>query len=901
MAGQPTKLLYKERTMVNDPKTELPPAYEPSEVEKRWYGKWEEAGLFKASVEYSKPPFCMVIPPPNVTGSLHIGHALNNTLQDLIARFKRMRGFNVLWLPGCDHAGIATQNVVERELKKEGKTRHDLGREEFLKRVWDWKNKYGATIMGQLRKLGCSLDWSRERFTMDEGLSKAVQKVFIDLYNEKLIYQDYYLISWCPRCQTALSDIEVEHKTTQGNFYHIRYPFAHDPANGLEVATTRPETLLGDTAVAVHPEDERYSGLQGKSVILPLVQKPIPIIRDEYVDRQFGTGVVKITPAHDFNDFQVGNRHQLPRVNILNPDGTLNENAGNYKGMPVLAARKKVVEDLEALGLLLKVEPHEHNVGHCSRCGTVVEPYYSKQWFVKMKPLALEALKAVDEGKTKFVPEAWRGEFEKWLLNIHDWCISRQLWWGHRIPVYTCAECGTQTASTEMPLDCPKGHKGRMEQDPDVLDTWFSSGLWPFSTLGWPEKTKDLELFYPTSVLVTSWDIIFFWVARMMMMGLKFMGEVPFSEVYMYSLVADAEGKKMSKSKGNVVDPLDLIDQFGTDALRFTLTSIETKQRYVALTPQKLESCRNFVNKLYNATRFVLMTLPEGETIEPLSKVDHAKLKLEDRWILTRLSQVTEEVTQDYETYRVAELSQTLYRFLWNEFCDWYLECIKPRLYSKDNEEERKLAASVVLEVLDGLLRLLHPVLPFVTEELWHKLPGRGTFIMRSPWPKPGDYPVNTEAVKSFELLQEIVTAIRTCRSEISFPPANKVNVAILGDENLHQSLFKFQDLVKSLAKVEGMGPTASSPLKPAAVYPIANGEIYVLLEGYVDLNKESVKKKSEIEKLEKYIQTTQMKLSNQEFVKKAPAGMVEAEKTKIRESENKISHIRRNLKSMGV
>jgi valyl-tRNA synthetase len=874
----------------------LPPAYDPKAVEGHWYEKWEASGVFTASTATDKPNFSMVIPPPNVTGSLHIGHALNNTLQDMLARFKRMRGFNVMWLPGCDHAGIATQNVVEKELKKEGKSRHDLGREAFVKRTWEWKNKYGATIMKQLRRLGCSLDWSRERFTMDEGLSHAVRKVFIDLFNEKLIYQDYYLISWCPRCQTALSDIEVEHKTVQGHFYHIRYPFVHDPGDGLEVATTRPETLLGDTAVAVHPEDDRYAGLEGKSVDLPLLHRRIPIVMDEYVDREFGTGVVKITPAHDFNDFEVGNRHKLERINILNPDGTLNGNAGPYQGMTVAAGRKKVVKDLEAQGLLLKVEPHEHNVGHCSRCGTVVEPYYSKQWFARMKPLAEQALKAVAEGRTRFTPETWRVEFDKWLTNIHDWCISRQLWWGHRIPVYTCSECQTQVASDEAPRACPKGHKGKMEQDPDVLDTWFSSALWPFSTLGWPEKTRDLELFYPTSVLVTSWDIIFFWVARMMMMGLKFMGDVPFHEVYMYSLVADAEGKKMSKSKGNVVDPLVLIDQYGTDALRFTLASIETKQRYVALTPQKLESSRNFANKLYNAARFVLLALGEGTVAQTLTQGDVQNLRLEDRWILTRLSNVVREVTEDYEKYRVAELSQALYRFVWNEFCDWYVECVKPRLYAEAGAEEKRLAARVVVTVLDAILRLLHPQMPFVTEELWHKLPEKKETIMKSPWPKPEDFPQNEETVKDFSFLQELVTGIRTCRSENGIQPGAKVTVAVVGEQAIHGKTLKVEALVKFLARVEKLTVEKKPFPGPADFYPIPGGEIYVLLEGFVDLTKEEANKRAEVERLQKYIQGLESKLSNDEFLKKAPAGMVEAEKLKLNEAREKKARKLRSL-----
>ncbi len=875
----------------------LPPVYEPKEVEARWYDVWEKSGIFKASQTTDKPAFCMVIPPPNVTGSLHMGHALNDTLQDALARFKRMNGFNVLWLPGCDHAGIATQNVVERELAKtEGKTRYDLGREAFIQKVWEWKEKYGARIMKQIRTMGCSCDWSRERFTMDEGLSKAVQEVFITLFNEKFIYQDYKLINWCTHCRTALSDIEVTHKPKNGNFYHIRYPYVDDPTKFLEVATTRPETLLGDTAVAVNPMDERYKSLVGKKVTLPLVNQAIPVIADDYVDKEFGTGVVKITPAHDFNDFQVGVRHNLERINILNPDGTLNENAGAYQGMDRFVARKKIVADLEEKEFLIKIEPHENNVGHCYRCDTVVEPFYSKQWFVKMKPLAEKALEAVDKGETKFVPEMWRGEYEKWLNNIQDWCISRQIWWGHRIPVYTCANCSTQVAATSVPKECPKCQQTRFEQDPDVLDTWFSSGLWPFSTLGWPEKTKDLEIFYPTSVLVTSWDILFFWVARMMMMGIKFMGKVPFKEVYIYSLVADEEGKKMSKSKGNVVDPLDMIDKYGTDALRFTLTSIETKQRYVALTPQKLESSRNFVNKLYNATRFVLMGLEDGTEVKPLQKADWNKLRLEDKWILTRLSQTIASVTPDYEKYRVAELSATLYRFLWNEVCDWYLESVKPRLYAEANSEEKKLAASVILTVFDGVLRLLHPVMPFVTEELWQKLPGHPETIMKASWPKSSDYPMDEKAVAEFEFLQEVVTAIRTSRSELNVPPSAQLKLSTHGDSVKFDPASQVSAILKTLCRVNDISLASSRPPKTSLAV-VKGGEVYIHLEGLIDIKAEAAKQIKEKQKLEKYVQSIQGKLANEQFVKNAPAELIDGEKTKLRETKDKIVRIDHNLK----
>jgi valyl-tRNA synthetase len=878
--------------MENQPENQLPNAYSPKEVEDRWYQVWEKSGDFAADKNSKKPPFCMVIPPPNVTGSLHMGHALNNSLQDLAARYRRMNGYNVLWVPGCDHAGIATQNVVEKELKKEGKSRYDLGREAFVERTWKWKEQYGATIMRQLRKLGSSCDWSRERFTMDEGLSRAVRQVFVTLYNEKLIYQDYYLINWCPRCQTALSDIEVEHKTLEGAFYHLRYPFAEDPNQGLEVATTRPETLLGDTAVAVHPEDERYQGLVGKSVVLPLLNRKIPIVADTYVDREFGTGVVKITPAHDFNDFQVGNRHKLERINILNPDGTLNANAGPYQGMDRFEARKKIVADLEAQGLLLKVEPHEHNVGHCYRCQTVVEPYYSKQWFVRMKPLAETALKAVGEGKTKFVPEMWKGEYERWLAGIHDWCISRQIWWGHRIPVYTCSDCKPIFASADSPTSCPNCHGKKIEQDPDVLDTWFSSSLWPFSTLGWPEKTTELATFYPTSLLVTSWDILTFWVARMMMMGLKFMGQVPFKEVYIHSLVADEEGKKMSKSKGNVVDPLLMIEKYGTDALRFTLMGIETRQRYVALTPQRLESSRNFVNKLYNATRFVLMTLSPGQPAPPL---ELGRLTLEDQWILSRLSQTIAEVTEDYERYRVAELSQTLYRFLWNEVCDWYLEAVKHRLYNEADPAEKSRAQGVLVTVLDAVLRLLHPCMPFVTEELWRRLPGKTQSIMKAAWPKPTNYPVDENAVTRFEFLKETVTAVRTSRSELNIPPSGLLKLYTKGEKLQWGADAAESILLKSLARVVEMVPAQGRPPKTALAV-VNGGEIYIHLEGLIDLKAEAAKQQKERAKLENYVKSIEAKLSNQQFVQNAPSQLVEGEKTKLSEAKEKIARIEGNL-----
>jgi len=880
--------------------SEMPTAYQPHEVEQRWYPLWEKNGDFSPTTGSPKPPYAIVVPPPNVTGSLHMGHALNATLQDMLSRYHRMRGFNVLWLPGCDHAGIATQNVVEKELKKEGKSRHDLGREGFVKRVWEWKEQYGATIMRQFRAMGSSMDWSRERFTMDEGLSRAVRRVFVELYNEGLIHQDYYLINWCPRCQTALSDIEVEHKAVQGAFYHLRYPYAHDPSNCLEVATTRPETLLGDTAVAIHPGDERYVGLAGKSVMLPLMDRAIPIVEDGYVDKEFGTGVVKITPAHDFNDFQVGNRHKLPRVNILNPDGTLNENAGPYKNMDRFEARKRIVADLEERGLLIKVEPHEHNVGHCYRCGTVVEPYYSKQWFVKMKPLAEEALKAVADGRTKFTPESWRDEYNRWLNNIQDWCISRQIWWGHRVPVYTCGDCQKVFASEAEPTACPACGKKNLTQDPDVLDTWFSSALWPFSTLGWPDQTPDLKAFYPTSVMVTSWDILFFWVARMMMMGLKFMGEVPFKEVYIYSLVADEEGKKMSKSKGNVVDPLQMVEKYGADALRFTLASIETKQRYVALTPQKLESSRNYVNKLYNAVRFTLLSLGADPPAALRAGEEAATaLALEDRWILRRLSETSFQVAADIERYRPSDACATLYQFLWNEVCDWYLEAIKPRLLDPAGGASREAAAKTVLCVVESILKMLHPITPYVTEELWHRLPGERDFLTRVAWPTPENLPKGSEEdEKAFTFVREAVTAIRTTRSELNVPPSARVK--ILAPADLLSRLTPHAALLRTLARVDALEAASARPER-SAVVPFGEAEGWLPLEGLIDLAGERARQAKELEKAQAYLKSLELKLANEAFVKKAPAGLIAAEREKITATVERIQRLEKTLAAMGA
>ena len=660
-------------------KESMPKGYEPKEVEEKWYKYWEDRQLFRAEAKSDRKPFCIVIPPPNVTGSLHMGHALNNTLQDILCRFKKMQGYNVLWQPGTDHAGIATQNVVERELAAKGTDRHQVGREKFIELVWEWKEKYGGVIINQLKRLGSSCDWSRERFTMEEGLSRAVREVFVRLYEEKLIYRGDYIINWCPRCRTALADLEVEHEEMDSSLYYIHYRFKDRPGR-LTVATTRPETLLGDTAVAVHPEDERYQGVAGSQVILPVLNKPIPVILDKYVDKEFGTGALKITPAHDANDFEIGNTHHLERIRVLDDGGRMNELAGPYRGMDRFECRERIVEDLKKAGLLEKIEPYRNAVGHCYRCKKMIEPLLSKQWFVKVGPLAEKAVAAVREGRTRIVPPNWELTYYEWMNHIKDWCISRQIWWGHRIPAWYCGKCGEVIVAREEPKTCPQCGSHHLVQETDVLDTWFSSALWPFSTLGWPDQTEELKTFYPTATMVTGFDILFFWVARMMMMGLHFMGDVPFRDVYIHALVRDAYGKKMSKSKGNVIDPLNVIDRFGTDAFRFTLAALAAQGRDIKLSEEKIAGYRHFVNKLWNSARLVLMNL-DGD--DP-AKHGEAVHSLADRWVLSRLHQVSEEVTKALEEYRFNDGASLCYQFVWHEFCDWYLELAKEAIYSEN-------------------------------------------------------------------------------------------------------------------------------------------------------------------------------------------------------------------------
>ncbi len=878
---------------------ELAKGYEPHDVEQRWYQEWLDKGCFSAAGQSEKPAYSIVIPPPNVTGALHMGHALNNTLQDILCRWKRMQGHNVLWMPGTDHAGIATQNVVERQLAAEGADRHDLGREAFIERVWKWKTESGGQIIGQLKRLGASCDWGRERFTMDEGLSKAVRTVFVKLYEDGLIYRDNRLINWCPRCHTALSDIEVEHEEKKGHLWHIRYPVVGQPGRFVTVATTRPETMLGDTAVAVHPEDERYADLHGAKVLLPLVNREIPVVADEYVDREFGTGVVKITPAHDFNDFEVGVRHGLDKINVLDESGVINAAGHQYEGMERFAARRKIVEDLEAAGLLDKIDDHGLSVGGCYRCKTVVEPYLSLQWYVKVGPLAERALAAVKDGHTRILPKQWENTYYDWMENIRDWCISRQIWWGHRIPAWFCDHCGKVTVSMEDPTRCSHCDSDEIRQETDVLDTWFSSALWPFSTMGWPKKTPELATFYPTSCLVTGFDILFFWVARMMMMGLHFMDEVPFRDVYIHALVRDAQGQKMSKSKGNVIDPLTVIDQYGTDAFRFTLAAFAAQGRDIKLAEERISGYRNFCNKVWNAARFTLMNL-EGYDPDAF-KPGSLKLSAADKWILHRLNETARETGRALEEYRFNEAAMTLYQFTWSEFCDWYLELSKQDLHSED-QERRAVTQHVLWTVLEHLLRLLHPIMPFITEEIWQALPKgthcslRGsagvwsTTIMLAPYPLfRGDWQFEDDAAR-MEQVMEVVSAIRTIRGEMEVPPSREIAVTLSASVRVAEELAtEFADKIRVLARVGELtiGRNLPQP-EDAAIQPAGKFQVYVPLKGLVDVAEEEKRLSKEIAKLDKEIELFSKKLENPSFVDRAPADIVAKEKAKLAEVTDK-------------
>ena len=872
---------------------ELAKGYEPHEVEKKWYGEWLAKGYFHADESSPRTPFSIVIPPPNVTGALHMGHALNNTLQDILCRWKRMTGHSVLWMPGTDHAGIATQNVVERQLAAEGKDRHDLGREAFIERVWQWKAESGGQIIGQLKRLGASCDWDRERFTMDAGLSKAVRTVFVKLYQDGLIYRDNRLINWCPRCHTALSDIEVEHEEKKGHLWHIRYPVVGQPGRFVTVATTRPETMLGDTAVAVHPEDERYADLHGAKVLLPLVNREIPVVADEYVDREFGTGVVKITPAHDFNDFEVGARHGLDKINVFDESGIINAAGHQYEGLDRFAARTKIVEDLEAAGLLEKIDDHGLSVGGCYRCKTVVEPYLSLQWYVKVGPLAERALQAVKDGRTRILPKQWENTYYDWMENIRDWCISRQIWWGHRIPAWFCDHCGHITVSMDDPTSCSQCGSDEIRQETDVLDTWFSSALWPFSTMGWPDKTPELKQFYPTATLVTGFDILFFWVARMMMMGLHFMDEVPFKDVYIHALVRDAHGQKMSKSKGNVIDPLTVIDQYGTDAFRFTLAAFAAQGRDIKLAEERISGYRNFCNKVWNAARFTMMNL-EGFAPDALVFED-LRLSESDEWVLHRLNETARATNQALEEYRFNEAAMTLYQFTWSEFCDWYLELSKQELYG-DDPIRRRTTQYVLWTVLEHLLRLLHPIMPFITEEIWQTLPKgdrcslRGSggdwqpSIMLAPYPQHREDWQFEDAASRMEQVMEVISAIRTIRGEMEVPPSREITVILsTGSQQAQDLACLFESKIKSMARVGHLTIGRNLP-KPedASVQPAGEFQVFVPLKGLVDVAEEEKRLLKEIAKLDKEIEQFSKKLENPSFVDRAPADIVAKEKAKL-------------------
>ncbi|HOT46568.1 MAG TPA: valine--tRNA ligase [Spirochaetota bacterium] len=861
---------------------ELPSSYDPKQTEEKWYRLWEEGNYFHAREDDGKEPYCIVIPPPNVTGTLHIGHALNNTLQDILIRWQRMMGKSALWMPGMDHAGIATQNVVERLLKEEGKTKDDLGREAFEKRVWQWKEHSGGQIQNQLRRLGCSCDWERERFTLDKGLSRAVHTVFASLYQEGLIYQGYRIINWCPRCETALSDIETEYQELEGHLWHIKYPMAGSK-DFIVVATTRPETMLGDTGVAVNPDDERYKDMVGKMVVLPLMNREIPIFADHFVDREFGTGLVKVTPAHDPNDFEMGKRHGLEEINILDKNGFINENGGPYRGLSRFDARKKVVEDLEKLGLLVKIEKHMHAVGHCYRCRTIIEPYLSKQWFVKIKPLADAGIQAVEDGLIRFVPKSWEKTYFEWMRNIRDWCISRQLWWGHRIPAFYCDDCGHITVQVEDPTECEKCKSKNIRQDEDVLDTWFSSGLWPFSTLGWPDRTPALDKYYPTSVLVTAFDIIFFWVARMIMMGLKFMGDVPFRDVYIHALIRDEHGAKMSKSRGNVIDPIVMMDQYGTDALRFTLAMLAAQGRDIILSEKRIEGYRTFCNKIWNATRFIMMNLGEGFTArEPVP----AELEVFDRWILHRLNEAIREVQRGFEEYKFNDAAHAVYSFWWHEFCDWYIELTKQRLYDKEGGSQKSsdAARQVLFHVLKKSMQLMHPFMPFITEEIWDKIKDeKDGLILVSQWPAPRpefDFVAESEETRLF---QEIVYWIRNIRGEMNVPPDRKASVVFKTASDMIATIIKREGVhIRALAKVDTitMDP-AYAPSGTDASAVMNDIEIFMPLKGLIDFDKERARIDKEIARVRGDLDRVEKKLANENFTGKAPAEVIENEKTK--------------------
>ncbi len=896
---------------------ELATTYDPKGIEDRIYRRWEDKKYFHAEVDHSKKPFTIVIPPPNITGQLHMGHALDNTMQDILIRFRRMQGYNALWQPGTDHASIATEVRVIDTIRKEGLTKADLGREGFLERCWAWRDEYGSRIVNQLKKLGSSCDWDRERFTMDAGCNKAVNTTFVKMYKKGWIYKGNRIINWCPVCKTSISDAEVEYEEQHGHFWHIKYPLINEDGSVsttefLEFATTRPETMLGDTAVAVHPEDERYQHLIGRKVMLPLMNREMPIVADEYVDREFGTGVVKITPAHDPNDFEVGKRHNLPEINIMNDDATINENGGAYAGMDRYAAREAIVKDLDALGLLVRIEDYTHNVGTHDRCGTTVEPLIKEQWFVKMDELIKPAVKAVEEGDIQLIPKRMEKTYFNWTDNIRDWCISRQLWWGHRIPAYYCADCGHMEVAMEHPGVCPKCGSTHLEQDPDTLDTWFSSALWPFSTLGWPEMTEDLKYFYPTDVLVTGYDIIFFWVIRMIFSGYEQMGEKPFKTVLFHGLVRDSQGRKMSKSLGNGIDPLEIIDQFGADALRMTLITGNAPGNDMRFYMERVEANRNFANKIWNASRFIMMNLPEeadSDMPEPGVLTDDLKAALqpEDRWILSKFNSLVGEATDNMERFELGIAVQKVYDFIWGEFCDWYIEMVKPRLYKTEDRASQNAALWTLQTVLIGSLKLLHPYMPFITEEIYCTLKndpdGEKESIMISDWPVRRDdfsFPAEEEAV---EIIKETVSGIRTVRAQRGIAPSRKARVYVVSQSDavlnaLRDDMLFFENLASAsdvvlMKEAEGIDESALSVVLPFAT-------AYLPLADVIDIDAERARLKKEEQRLEGELKRSRGMLSNEKFLAKAPEAKVAEEKEKLARYEQQLAGVQKELEKLG-
>lgn len=872
----------------------IPKVYDPASVEKKWYEFWEKNRYFHAEPEPGKKPFSIVIPPPNITGKLHMGHALDNTLQDILIRWHRMMGDNTLWMPGYDHAGLATQIKVEEVLKKEeGKTRFDLGREEFVKRVWAWKEEYGDRIINQLKCLGISCDWERKRFTMDEGCSRAVRETFVSLFEKGLIYKGTRITNWCVNCHTALSDIEVEHEDTPGHLWYVRYPVVGEEDTYLTIATTRPETIPGDTAVAVNPEDERYAKLIGKTLRLPILNREIPVIADSYVDTQFGTGAVKITPSHDPNDYEMGLRHNLPEIVVIGKDGVMTEEAGPFAGLERYECRKQIVARLKEEGYLVKIEEHSHAVGHCQRCHNIVEPLVSTQWFVKMQPLVKAAVDCVTDGRTQFVPERFTKNYTGWMENIHDWCISRQIWWGHRIPVWYCDDCGEMSASRTDLEKCPKCGSTHIHQDEDALDTWFSSALWPFSTMGWPDNTELLKQFYPTSVLVTGYDIIFFWVARMLIMGMEFMKEIPFEKVFIHGLVRDSQGRKMSKSLGNGIDPLEVIEKYGADTLRFMLITGNTPGNDMRFYWERVEGTRNFANKIWNASRFALMNM-EGYDKD----AELAPYTLADKWILSRLQDTVKDVTGLLERFELGEAGRAIYDFIWSEVCDWYIEIAKPRLYNKEAAAERATAQHVLATVLVSAMKLLHPYMPFITEEIYQCLPHEAESIMISKWPVADESLVDPEAERGMNAIMDSIKAIRNMRAEVNANPGKKIPAIMLVSEDLREVVAHNDSYIKLLGGIDNLELRPLNGEKPEnAMAAVVTGiEVYLPLAGLIDVEKETQRLSKELAAMEKDLQRAGGKLNNAGFLAKAPEDVIAKERAKYEELSGKIEAVKKRM-----